>query len=180
MLEDVTSNLSASQTITFKLYDTAEGKTNTGSDIAGYYIGTNPDAESNTKKNVTADKNGTYSGSETITLNGETTYYIFPYDKAGNITKVSQNVNKLSNGTVIESSFTYNSGDRLSKITHNGFNYDLGYTEFGLLESIKAGKSNLINYGYDNDGIVTSVSYGNNQIIDYELSLIHISEPTRH
>lgn len=92
----------------------------------------------------------------------------YTYDKAGNITKVSQNVNKLSNGTVIESSFTYNSGDRLSKITHNGFNYDLGYTEFGLLESIKAGKSNLINYGYDNDGIVTSVSYGNNQIIDYE------------
>lgn len=85
VLEDVTSNLSASQTITFKLYDTAEGKTNTGSDIAGYYIGTNPDAESNTKKNVTADKNGIYSGSETITLNGETTYYIFPYDKAGNI-----------------------------------------------------------------------------------------------
>lgn len=85
VLEDVTSNLSASQTITFKLYDTAEGKTNTGSDIAGYYIGTNPDAESNTKKNVTTDKNGTYSGSETITLNGETTYYIFPYDKAGNI-----------------------------------------------------------------------------------------------
>lgn len=85
VLEDVTSNLSASQTITFKLYDTAEGKTNTGSDIAGYYIGTNPDAKSNTKKNVTADKNGTYSGSETITLNGETTYYIFPYDKAGNI-----------------------------------------------------------------------------------------------
>lgn len=85
VLEDVTSNLSASQTITFKLYDTAEGKTNTGSDIAGYYIGTNPDVKSNTKKNVTADKNGTYSGSETITLNGETTYYIFPYDKAGNI-----------------------------------------------------------------------------------------------
>lgn len=85
VLEDVTSNLSASQTIKFKLYDTAERKTNTGSDIAGYYIGTNPDAESNTKKNVTADKNGTYSGSETITLNGETTYYIFPYDKAGNI-----------------------------------------------------------------------------------------------
>lgn len=85
VLEDVTSNLSASQTITFKLYDTAGGKTNTGSDIAGYYIGTNPDAKSNTKKNVTADKNGTYSGSETITLNGETTYYIFPYDKAGNI-----------------------------------------------------------------------------------------------
>lgn len=85
VLEDVTSNLSTSQTITFKLYDTAEGKTNTGSDIAGYYIGTNPDAKSNTKKNVTADKNGTYSGSETITLNGETTYYIFPYDKAGNI-----------------------------------------------------------------------------------------------
>lgn len=85
VLEGVTSNLSASQTIKFKLYDTAERKTNTGSDIAGYYIGTNPDAESNTKKNVTADKNGTYSGSETITLNGETTYYIFPYDKAGNI-----------------------------------------------------------------------------------------------
>ena len=104
-------------------------------------------------------------------LNSVNVYYNpinYTYDELGNITKALQNVDKLSNGTAMENSYSYDSGDRLSKITHNGFNYDLGYTEFGLLESIKAGNQNLINYSYDNDAIMTSVSYGNNQIIDYE------------
>ena len=92
----------------------------------------------------------------------------YTYDKAGNITKVSQNVNKLSNGTAIENSYLYDSGDRLSKITHNGFDYEFGYTEFGLLESIKIRNQNLINYSYNNDGFLTSESYGNGQTIDYE------------
>ena len=92
----------------------------------------------------------------------------YTYDKAGNITKVSQNVNKLSNGTAIENSYLYDSGDRISRITHNGFDYNLGYTEFGLLESIKIRNQNLINYSYNNDGFLTSESYGNGQTIDYE------------
>lgn len=92
----------------------------------------------------------------------------YTYDKAGNITKVSQNVNKLSNGTAIENSYLYDSGDSISRITHNGFDYNLGYTEFGLLESIKIRNQNLINYSYNNDGFLTSESYGNGQTIDYE------------
>lgn len=95
-------------------------------------------------------------------------YVNYDYDKNGNITSASQNVSKLNNGTLIQNSYCYDSGDRLSRITHNGFDYDLGYTEFGLIESIEAGKNKIINYSYDNDGVITELSYGNNQIIDYE------------
>ena len=77
-------------------------------------------------------------------------------------------VQKVSHGTVIENSFTYDSGDRLSKITHNDFDYDIGYTEFGLLKSIKAGNGNLINYSYDSKGALTKADYGNGQSIDYK------------
>ena len=86
----------------------------------------------------------------------------------GNITSASQSVSNLSNGTSITNSYAYDSGDRLSRITHNGFNYYFGYTEFGLLKSIKAGSKSLINYGYDNEGILTSASYGNGQTVNYE------------
>ena len=92
----------------------------------------------------------------------------YGYDKMGNITSASQSVSNLSNGTSITNSYAYDIGDRLSRITHNGFNYYFGYTEFGLLKSIKAGSKSLINYGYDNEGILTSASYGNGQTVDFE------------
>ena len=97
--------------------------------------------------------------------NGGRVYY--NYDKNGNITDVYQYVTGLSNQPTIVNSYTYDSGDRLSKITHNGFDYDFGYSEFGLLESISAGNQNLISYGYDNQGTLTYADYGNGQSIDY-------------
>lgn len=85
----------------------------------------------------------------------------YSYDNFGKVQKVSQ-------GTAIENSFSYDSGDRLSKITHNDFDYDIGYTEFGLLKSIKAGNGNLINYSYDSKGALIKADYGNGQSIDYK------------
>ena len=85
----------------------------------------------------------------------------YSYDNYGKVQKISQ-------GTVIENSFSYDSGDRLSKITHNDFDYDIGYTEFGLLKSIKAGNGNLINYSYDSKGALIKADYGNGQSIDYK------------
>lgn len=85
VLDNITSDISATQTITFSLYDTAEKRIDTGSDIKGYYIGTNPNARLNNFKSVTSGKDGSFNGKETITLDKETTYYIFPVDKAGNI-----------------------------------------------------------------------------------------------
>ncbi len=102
----------------------------------------------------------------TVNVNNNPTNY--SYDLMGNITSASQNVSGLSNGTSITNSYDYDSGDRLSRITHNGFNYYFGYTEFGLLESIISDSNNLINYGYDSEGVLTSASYGNGQTIDYE------------
>ncbi len=92
----------------------------------------------------------------------------YTYDNAGNVTKVSQNVSGLSNGTAIENSYLYDAGDRLSKISHNGFDYVFGYTEFGLLESIKAGNQSLVNYSYNSNGTLTKTQYGNGQTVDYE------------
>ena len=92
----------------------------------------------------------------------------YGYNKMGNITSASQSVSNLSNGTSITNSYAYDNGDRLSRITHNGFNYDFGYTEFGLLKSIKAGSKSLINYGYNYLKFLTSTSYGNGQTVNYE------------
>lgn len=85
----------------------------------------------------------------------------YSYDSFGKVQKISQ-------GTAIENSFSYDSGDRLSKITHNDFDYDIGYTEFGLLKSIKAGNRNLVNYSYDSKGALTKADYENSQSIDYK------------
>ena len=97
---------------------------------------------------------------------GSKVYY--NYDKNGNITDVYQYVPGLSNQPAIINTYAYDSGDRLSKITHNDFDNDFGYSEFGLLESISAGNQNLISYGYDNQGTLTYADYGNGQSIDYE------------
>ena len=125
-------------------------------------------------------EDGNYPKSSTDSLGFKTSYsydsntgYLNSIiDAEGNSVNYSYNnigkVQKVSHGTVIENSFTYDSGDRLSKITHNDFDYDIGYTEFGLLKSIKAGNGNLINYSYDSKGALTKADYGNGQSIDYK------------
>lgn len=85
----------------------------------------------------------------------------YSYDNFGKVQKILQ-------GTVIENSFSYDSGDRLSKITHNDFDYDIGYTEFGMLKALKAGNRNLINYSYNSKGALTKADYGNGQSVDYK------------
>ena len=125
-------------------------------------------------------EDGNYPKSSTDSLGFKTSYsydsntgYLNSItDAEGNSVNYSYNnsgkVQKVSQGTVIENSFTYDSGDRLSKIIHNDFDYDIGYTEFGLLKSIKAGNGNLINYSYDSKGALTKTDYGNGQSIDYK------------
>ncbi len=131
--------------------------------LSGNYLKSTTDS-AGTKTSYTYDEN-------TGNLNSVNVHYNpinYTYDNSGNIAKVMQSVSGLANGTAIENSYFYDSGDRLSKIIHNGFNYTFGYTEFGLLESIMAGNQSLINYSYDNNGILTKAQYGNGQTIDYE------------
>ena len=130
---------------------------------SGNYLKSSTDS-SCVKTSYTYDENT--GNLNTVSLHYNSVNY--GYDKMGNITSASQSVSNLSNGTSITNSYAYDSGDRLSRITHNGFNYYFGYTEFGLLKSIKAGSKSLINYGYDNEGILTSASYGNGQTVNYE------------
>ena len=87
----------------------------------------------------------------------------YTYDKLGNMVKMSQNIS----GELIEKFYSYDSGNRQSQITHNGFDYDFGYTEFGQLKSIKVESNNLIDYRYDDKGLVIEKSYGNKDVINY-------------
>ena len=130
---------------------------------SGNYLKSSTDS-AGTKTSYTYDENT--GNLNSVSVNNNPINYT--YDAAGNITKVSQNVSDLTNGTAIENSYLYDAGDRLSKISHNGFNYIFDYTEFGLLESIKAGNQSLVNYSYDNEGILTKTQYGNGQAVDYE------------
>ncbi len=105
------------------------------------------------------------TGLLTQTTDAEGNHVFYGYDQAGNITSTAQPVG--SSGAIVNS-YTYDDGDRLSKITQNDFDYDFRYTEFGLLKTIKAAGQNLISYGYDSQGTLTSASYGNGQTIDYD------------
>ena len=106
--------------------------------------------------------------SVTNPLGYKTTY---TYDKAGNVTAVYAPVSGLTNGTQMKTMFAYDSGNRLSKIRHNGFIYEMGYDSLGTLTSVDSPFGNIVtyNYGTVKDGYnLESVSYGNGQTIDYE------------
>ena len=93
---------------------------------------------------------------------------VYTYDDNNNLTSMSQKVTGLSNGTELKTEYRYDSGDRIDRITHNGFNYNFVYDEFGQLINIKVGTKSLISYTYNSDYELTGNIYGNGQKITYE------------
>ena len=60
------------------------------------------------------------------------------------------------------------SGNRLNKITHNGFAYNLEYDKWANLQSIKVGSNPLVTNTFANqNGNLTRTTYGNSQYLDY-------------
>ena len=110
---------------------------------------TSVDGKSMLKSNEYTE-DGNYPKSSTDSLGFKTSYsydlntgYLNSItDAEGNSVNYSYNnsgqIQKVSQGTVIENSFSYDSGDRLSKITHNDFDYDK------IIKRVKKGKVKLI------------------------------------
>lgn len=102
---------------------------------------------------------------------GFKTYYT--YNNSGLLSGISKDVQNLSSGNKISKTYTYDAGDRLKSITHNGFNYTMDYTPFGELSLVKVGNQTLAQYTYNNtttDRILKNITFGNGQTMNYNYS----------
>lgn len=99
-LDSLTSDTNTTeQTLVFSMFDTRNNGNKTGSDIKGYYIGTNKtNPTANEFKKVEINTNGNATVTLKInknTFKPDTSYYIFAVDKAGNISEcMARNNNK--------------------------------------------------------------------------------------
>ena len=99
-LDSLTSDTNTTeQTLVFSMFDTRDNGNKTGSDIKGYYIGTNKEnPTANEFKKVEINTNGNATVTLKInknTFKPDTSYYIFAVDKAGNISEcMTRNNNK--------------------------------------------------------------------------------------
>lgn len=99
-LDSLTSDTNTTeQTLVFSMFDTRDNGNKTGSDIKGYYIGTNKtNPTANEFKKVEINTNGNATVTLKINKNifkPDTSYYIFAVDKAGNISEcMTRNNNK--------------------------------------------------------------------------------------
>ena len=61
------------------------------------------------------------------------------------------------------------SNDRLTRITHNGFNYGFGYDEFGKTRLVAIAGSSVVSYEYEEkNGKLLKTKYANGDYLRYE------------
>ena len=100
-------------------------------------------------------KNGTLN-SITDAKNNTTSY---AYDKMGVMTSVTK--------AGISNSYSY-AQDKLNSITHNGFNYNFDYDQFGNSKKVSVGNQALIENQYEpNNGNLLKSIYGNGNSVGY-------------
>lgn len=93
--------------------------------------------------------------------NGNTTAYT--YDNMHRPTSMSSAV---GNSTA-QIGYTY-TGDDLTSITHNGFNYGLTYDAFGNVTGVNVNGDPLTSYSYDyTRGVLAQTTYGNGFVENY-------------
>ena len=93
--------------------------------------------------------------------NGNTTAYT--YDNMHRPTSMSSAV---GNSTA-QIGYTY-TGDDLTSITHNGFNYGLTYDAFGNVTGVNVNGDPLTSYSYDyTRGVLAQTAYGNGFVENY-------------
>ncbi|QAA31078.1 DNRLRE domain-containing protein [Clostridium manihotivorum] len=81
------------------------------------------------------------------------------YDSVDNLTSTSKTVS----GQQITNSYGYQN-DRISQITHNGFNYNFAYDSLGNNTGVSVGNQNLITNTYEpRTSLLTKSTYGNGQ-----------------
>lgn len=69
-------------------------------------------------------------------------------------------------GKEVKTTYTYDAGDRLKTIGHNGFNYTYEYDGFGNETAIKIGSTALERYAYlPHNGLMSTTTYANGDVI---------------
>ena len=103
---------------------------------------------------------------ETGTTGGNAVSY--GYDAMGTLTRVTQAVGGLSNGTQMENTYSY-TNDKLTNVEHNGVKYQFSYDMWGNQKTVQVWKQTLVDYGYTNDAYrnVETVTYGNGDKYKY-------------
>ena len=130
-----------------KTYDSNGNYVTSEVDEAGNTISYTNDADGNVTK-ITDGNNHSTS---------------YTYDVHSNLTSVSADIGE----STATNTYTYNAYNELSKITHNGFDYNYTYNNFGEPTSVKVGSQVLITYIYNNNGNLTKATYGNGDYLDY-------------
>jgi YD repeat-containing protein len=126
---------------------------NTVSDQDGYVTTTSYDADKGLLDSVTDAK-------------GNTIQYTYDNDN-DSLTQVSGTVG----GQEVANSYEYNK-KLLSRITHNGFSYNLLYDVFGNSTNVKVGNVSLITYGYKaGNGDLDIITYGNGDTNTYQYDI---------
>lgn len=104
------------------------------------------------------------TGLLTRTIDGNNGNVLHSYNAIGELTAVSQVVSGL--GT-LSTSYDY-SGDKISKVTHNGFSYNYEYDVWGNITSVKVGTQPLVSYEYtSNNTDINKITYGNGDYTTY-------------
>ncbi len=100
---------------------------------------------------------------------GQTAYYTYDGDntaiKMGKLTRVTSTF-----GGVTYANYYAYTDDFLTKITHNGFDYNIAHNGFGQTTSVKVGSQALVTNTYktsDRSYLLDYMTYGNGDKVDY-------------
>jgi len=83
------------------------------------------------------------------------------YDNMDRLTSTSKTVS----GQQINNNYSYQK-DKISQITHNGFNYNFGYDSLGNNTTVAVGNQNLVTNTYEpRTSLLQQSTYGNGQVV---------------
>ena len=96
----------------------------------------------------------------------------YTYDaKTERLTSVSKTVKAKGQDQEVKVEYGY-SNDRLTRITHNGFNYGFGYDEFGKTRLVAIAGSSVVSYEYEEkNGKLLKTKYANGDYLRYEYDI---------
>ena len=91
----------------------------------------------------------------------------YAYDTLGRLTDAAQMVTLGGTEQEVRAKYGYTK-DRLTSVTHNGFQYGFAYDGFGNTKSVSVAGSALASYEYaEKNGNLTKLTYGNGDFIRY-------------